>query len=198
MGDIERNASGNGNLGNNSSANQTEENEPLWYVLRVQSGKEDRIERTLNRMKEQHEEIYEIVTPKEKVTEIKAGKREVIDKKIYPGYIFIKMQLNDEIWYQIKMIDGIGDFVGTDKPTPLSETDVNRVFNLVKKASDEQPALNVTFNKGDIVRVKGGPFENFEGTVEEINMKKGTIKVSMVIFGRPTNVELEYWQVEKV
>ncbi|MBI4243803.1 MAG: transcription termination/antitermination factor NusG [Planctomycetes bacterium] len=184
---------------NQSSGDKSSDvsNELRWYVLRVQSGREEKAERLLNALKSKMSEIDSVVIPQEKVTEIKGGKRTLIEKKLYPGYIFIRMKLTDDVWYNIRQTEGLGLFMGMDKPMPLSEIDVSKVFNLIQK-SDKEPTLNVTFQKGDTVRVKGGPFESFEGSVEELNIKKGMVKVSMVVFGRPTNVELEYWQLEKV
>lgn len=182
------------------SETQTEhpvQNESRWYAIKVQSGFEDKVEALLNSFRVGEGPVSEVVVPKQKVTEVKGGKREVIEKKIYPGYVFVNMRLTDEMWYKIRSTKGVGNFVGLGKPMPLSQGDVNKIFKLIEK-SDKEPALNVTFQKGDTVRVKDGPFESFEGTVEELNIKKGTVKVSMVVFGRPTAVELDYWQLEKV
>lgn len=182
---------------NETKTERAIQDESRWYVIKVQFGFEDKVEQLLNSFKGGDGPVSEVVVPKQKVTEVKGGKREVIEKKIYPGYVFVNMKLTDDMWYKIRSTKGVGNFVGLGKPMPMSQGDVNKIFKLVEK-SDKEPVLNVTFQKGDTVRVKDGPFESFEGTVEELNIKKGTVKVSMVVFGRPTDVELDYWQLEKV
>jgi transcriptional antiterminator NusG len=136
------------------------------------------------------------------VAEIKGGKRRVRERKKYPGYIFIELevdeknQLVDKAWYLIRETSGIGDFVGPgSKPSPMSDREVEKMLGDAEKR-EGAPQVKIDFKLGDSVKIKQGPFENFDGIVEEVFPNKGIVKVIVTIFGRPTPVELEYWQVE--
>jgi transcriptional antiterminator NusG len=177
---------------------QDEPSEQNWYVIRVHSGKEEKVKESLERTvkaKSLENEISRIIVPIEKITEIRGGKKTVKEKKLYPGYIVIKMNMNERTWFAIRETPGVGDFLGLKKPIPMSAREVERILNLM---SGEQPRIKIDFQKGDTVSVKEGPFENFEGVVEEIDTEKGIVTISLTIFGRSTKVDLEYWQVEKV
>jgi transcriptional antiterminator NusG len=170
-----------------------------WYVVRVQSGREEKIRDSLQRrIKEKGLErhIGRVIVPTERITEIKAGKKSVREKKMYPGYIMIEMELNEKTWYAVRETPGIGDFLGLKEPICVPQHEVDRIL-AETLASEERPKIKIEFRKGDSVRIKEGPFENFDGTVEEINPTKGLITVAITIFGRLTKVELEYWQVER-
>lgn len=174
-----------------------------WYVLKVQSNRENSIrEAILRRIKiaglEEH--IAEIVVPTEKVTEMKGGKKRVMEKKFYPGYIICRLRLDHETWFTIRETPGVGDFVGAGgKPVPMSTDDVAKMLGRKEKAAEEkQPRLQINFEKGDRVKIKEGAFENFEGDVDEVIESKGLVRVMVNVFNRPTPVELEYWQVEPV
>jgi transcription termination/antitermination protein NusG len=174
-----------------------------WYVARVQTGKEEKIKDTLEKhIKSLGLEslITRVIVPQEKIAEIKGGKKKVSSKKLYPSYLMIEMELTDDTWLAIKEVPGIGDFVGgRTKPAPLEQHEVDKMLILESDiASDKAPDLKIKFKKGDNVRIKEGPFENFDGNVEEINPTKGNVKVIINIFGRATPVELEYWQLEPV
>ena len=172
-----------------------------WYVIRVQSGREERVRGNLIRRVKQaglEHRIGQVVLPSENVTDLKGGKRKVTKKKIYPGYLLVEMDLDENVWFLIRETPGFGDFVGShQQPTPMTETEVRQVLGEME-ASKEKPKLAVTFGKGDRVKIKQGPFENFDGAVEEVNPEKGMIKVVVTIFGRATPVELGYWEVEPV
>lgn len=172
-----------------------------WYVIRVQSGREERVRTNLIRRVKQaglEARIGQVVLPSENVTDLKGGKRKVTKKKIYPGYLLVEMDLDENVWFLIRETPGFGDFVGShQQPTPMTETEVRQVLGEME-ASKEKPKLAVTFGKGDRVKIKQGPFENFDGAVEEVNPEKGMIKVVVTIFGRATPVELGYWEVEPV
>jgi transcriptional antiterminator NusG len=143
--------------------------------------------------------VKQVIIPTERLTEIKGGKRTVVEKKLFPGYIMIQMDMNEESWIAIRQIPGVGDFLGTTDPTPLPEHEAQKLLTSSSQAVEAaKPQVRVEFHKGDTVRVKEGPFENFEGQVEEISEQKGLVTVAMTIFGRPTKVELEYWQLERV
>lgn len=178
-----------------------------WYVLRVASNKEgkvrDALERKIKIEKIDHH-VGRIVVPTQKEKRMRAGTARIIDKKLYPGYVFVEMATDadgsivEDVWFLIKETSGVGDFIGSGgKPSPMPLADVERML-AVAIQHDETPALaNLAFKKGDKVKVREGPFENFEGEVEDINSQKGTVRVIVTIFGRATPIEIEYWQVEQ-
>ena len=142
--------------------------------------------------------ISQILVPKEQVSEIKAGKKTISQRKFFPGYILIEMELSDNSWYFIKSIPGVTGFVGAGaKPLPLRDDEIGAILKQTQEAK-EKPTPKVLFEKGENVRVIDGPFMNFTGTIEDTNPAKGKIKVMILIFGRATPVELEIWQVEKM
>ncbi len=172
-----------------------------WYVIHAQTGYEDRIKTVLEAKVKAgltKDAISQILVPIEQVSEIKAGKKRISQRKFFPGYILVEMELNDEAWYLIKSIPGVTGFVGAgSRPLPLKEDEIETILKQAKDAKDK-PTPKVIFEKGEAVRVTDGPFTNFNGTIEEANVAKGKIKVMISIFGRATPVELETWQVEKV
>lgn len=171
-----------------------------WYVLKVQSNREDSIRDSIvKRIKIQglDEFVNEVVVPVEKVTEIKDGKKKVVERKFYPGYIMIHVELNDDIWFVLRETPGVGDFINAGgKPLPMTAQDVAKMLGRQTESEQQAPRIQFKFNKGDRVKIKEGTFENFEGDVDEINESKGLVRVMIKIFNRPTPVELEYWQVE--
>lgn len=174
-----------------------------WYVLKVQSNRENSIrEAILRRIKIAglEDRVADVVVPTEKVTEMKGGKKRVMERKFYPGYIICRLILDEETWFTIRETPGVGDFVGAGgKPVPMSADDVARMLGRKEKAEEEkQPRLRISFEKGDRVKIKEGAFENFEGEVDEVIESKGLVRVMVQVFGRPTPVEVEYWQVEPV
>lgn len=172
-----------------------------WYVIHTQTGYEDRVKTTLEAKVKAglaKEAVSQILVPIEQVSEVKAGKKRISQRKFFPGYILVEMELTDESWYLIKSIPGVTGFVGAgSKPLPLREEEIDAILKQAKEAK-EKPTPKVIFEKGESVRVNEGPFTNFNGTIEEVNPSKGKIKVMISIFGRATPVELETWQVEKV
>ncbi|MEQ8763373.1 MAG: transcription termination/antitermination protein NusG [Planctomycetota bacterium] len=172
-----------------------------WFVIRVQSGKEDRVKESLTaRIKAMgwEEHFGRILVPSESITEIKGGRKRVVSRKIYPGYIMVELQLSDDAWFLIRETPGIGDFVGPHmQPVPMRDSEIAKLLGEVESQQEEsQPKLKIDFEKGDSVKIKEGPFENFDGVVEEVVPTKGIVRVIVTIFGRATEVELEYWQVE--
>lgn len=172
-----------------------------WYVVHTQTGREEHVKTTLEARALQHQmndKIAQVLIPTEKVSEIKAGKKKISTRKFFPGYVLVEMEMTDETWYLVKNTPGVSGFIGSGKkPLPLRESEVN---GIIKQAEEkkEKPTPKVIFEKGENVRVKEGPFVNFNGTIEEVNPNKGKLKVLVAIFGRTTPVELEYWQVEKL
>jgi transcriptional antiterminator NusG len=174
-----------------------------WYVLKVQSNRERSIRDNLVRRIHQEglDEFFgEIVIPTEKVVETKGGKKRVAEHKLFPGYLMVQMVLNDETWYLVRSTSGVGDFTGSaGKPIPMQEHEIKRMLGLEQTKKEEGPLkVKVDFQTGDHVKIKDGAFESFEGTIETIDEANGKITVLIQIFGRPTPVDLEYWQVERV
>jgi transcription termination/antitermination protein NusG len=182
-----------------------------WYAIRVQSNKEDSVKRNLERkvqLRGLGEKIKEVVVPTEKIAEIKNGKKRTRTVKTYPGYVLANMQMDDETWLFVRETLGVGDFVGAGaakpaagqmipKPFPLRPEEVSKIFGAAA-APGEAAKIKIQFQVGDKVKIKEGPFENFDGVVEDINEQKGLVRVVVTIFGRATPVELQYWQVESV
>lgn len=176
-----------------------------WYILKVQVNREDTIRAALlRRIKiEGLEECFdEIVVPTEEVAEFnKSGKRKIVRRKLYPGYIMVHMVVNDDTWFLVRETPGVGDFTGSSgKPTPMITRDVERILRLGAAQEDGggQIKTAIPFKSGDRVRVKDGHFQNFEGEVDSIDEANGRITVMINIFNRSTPVELEHWQVESV
>jgi transcription termination/antitermination protein NusG len=187
------------------AAEEEEENVQQWYILKVQVNREESIRRALERrVKVAGLERFfgEIVIPTEDVAEYnKSGKRRIVKKKLYPGYLMIHLALNDDTWFLVRETPGIGDFTGSaGKPTPMAAHEVQRIVMATKgvEAGETPVKTAIPFKPGDRVRVKEGYFENFEGDVESIDEANGRITVMINIFGRSTPVELEHWQVESV
>ncbi len=172
-----------------------------WYVLRVQSGREDRVCDNLNKRikaEQMEERIQRVLVPTETVSEIKNGKKRNDRRKIYPGYLLVHMEMSDDVWFLIRETPGIGDFVGAHgSPAPMEPHEVDRLLGDMERTS-ERPKIKIQFQKGESVKIKEGPFESFDGIVDEVFPDKGIVKVIVTIFGRPTPVELEYWQVEAI
>jgi transcriptional antiterminator NusG len=177
--------------------------ELVWYVLKVQSSREDTIRDALQRrVKIQGLQRFfgQIVVPTEKITEIRNNKKRVVERKTYPGYIMVQMELNEKTWFLVRETPGVGDFVGAHgTPTKMTEAEVSQMLHQEEeKTTAETPKVRIDVERGDRVKIKDGPFENFEGTVEEVIEGRGLIKVMLTIFNRPTPVDLEYWQVERI
>lgn len=172
-----------------------------WYVIRVASNREERVRDNLLiavRSKGLEDKISSVLVPTETVTEIKGGKKRVVHRKIYPGYVMVEMELDDETWFLVKETPGIGDFVGPDRsPQPMEPHEVENILTGMKE-TEESPQLKIEYNVGDRIKIREGPFANFNGIVDEVNSAKGLVRVIVTIFGRETPVDMEYWQVEPV
>ncbi|MDA7978047.1 MAG: transcription termination/antitermination protein NusG [Pirellulales bacterium] len=177
--------------------------EMKWYILKVQSNREDSIRDALvRRMKIAGLEncVSQVIVPKESITEFKGGRKRVRKHKIYPGYIVVHMVINEETWFLVRETPGIGDFTGAaGKPTPMLPSEVERIKELEKPEEEKQKEkINVTYELGERVKVTEGNFLNMEGEVEAVDATNQRITVLIQIFGRPTPVELEYWQVQRI
>ncbi len=178
-----------------------------WYVLRVASNREDQVCEALKRkvkIENLSDRIGRILVPTQREKRMRGGIARVFDRKLYPGYVFVEMateedgSVPEDIWFMIKETMSVGDFIGSDgKPTPMKTHDVEKMLNIVEKSA-EQPTLAgmAGMKKGDPIKVKEGPFENFEGEIDEVFPDKGQVRVIVTIFGRATPIELEYWQIE--
>jgi transcriptional antiterminator NusG len=173
-----------------------------WYILKVQSNRERSIAEALERKMriEGLDRFFDqVIVPTEKVTEFKGGKKKIVERKLYPGYIVVHMHINDDTWFAVRETSGVGDFTGAGgKPTPMLAHEVSRIIQTEEEETAEAPKLDIKFSSGDKVKVKEGNFENFEGEVNTIDEASGRVTVMINIFGRSTPVELEYWQIEGV
>ena len=177
-----------------------------FFVLRVASNKEDRVREALARkvkIEGLEPHVGRILVPSERVRTVKLGQKRESDRKLYPGYVFIELELDkngmipEKVWFTIKETEGVGDFIGSNgKPTPMSPKDQAKMLEEAERK--EEPVSPVAFHKGDKIRVNNGAFQNFEGEVDEVIPDKGMVRIITTIFGRPTPLELEYWQIEKV
>ncbi|MGI9569147.1 MAG: transcription termination/antitermination protein NusG [Desulfobulbia bacterium] len=172
-----------------------------WYIIHVYSGFENKVKAALEERiaTSAHEDKFgEIVVPTEEIVELVKGKRKTSARKFYPGYILVRMELDDETWHIVNDTAKVTGFLGGRRePTPLSEKEADRILNRME-AGKLKPQPKYFFESGDEVRVIDGPFNNFNGTVQEVNPEKGKIKVLVSIFGRSTPVELEFVQVQKL
>ncbi|MBX3459574.1 MAG: transcription termination/antitermination factor NusG [Planctomycetes bacterium] len=189
----------------------------MWYCLRVQSSREEKIKENLEKRVKARglEHLFErMIIPMETVQEIKGGKKRERKRKMHPGYLYLEIEteenkaesadlrwrINGDAYHLIRETPGVGDFVGDrDQPVPMTEDDVRRILRIAEPAEEgEEKVVKVEFNKGDAVKIKDGPFNGFEGHVDEVDPEAGRVHVIVTIFGRATPVPLEYWQVEKV
>jgi len=172
-----------------------------WYVVHTKTGYEDRVKIALEKFVKQkkiEEAIAQVMIPTEKVSEVKGGKKRVMQRKFFPGYILVEMELTDKTWHIIKRTPGVSGFIKSgSRPVALREEEIKAILKQAESAQ-EKPTPKVKFEKGEGIRVTNGPFMNFTGAVEEVYPGKGKLKAVISIFGRTTPVELEYWQVEKL
>ena len=173
-----------------------------WYVVHAYSGYEKSVQRALlERIARAGMEnsFGEILVPVEEVVEMKSGQKSISERKFFPGYVLVEMDMSDESWHLVKNTDKVTGFVGGTvmKPTPISAKEVQNILNQIQEGI-EKPKPKILFEAGEAIRVKDGPFTDFHGNVEDVNYDKSKLKVSVSIFGRPTPVELDFNQVEKV
>lgn len=172
-----------------------------WYVIHTQTGSENKAKAGLEkRIKTTMLEKYidEVIIPTEQVAEIRGGKKRITERKFFPGYIIIKMEMNKESWYLVKSTPGITGFIGPGRrPTSISKAEVDAILRRTEDA-ETKPTPKTVFEVDESIKIAQGPFVNFNGVVMEVYPERGKLKVSVSIFGRSTLVELEYWQVEKI
>jgi len=173
-----------------------------WYVVHVYSGFEKKIAQQIKEQAAQKglgDQFDEILVPSEEVTEVRRGQKINSERKFFPGYVLVKMEMSDEAWHLVKDTPKVTGFLGNkNKPSPITEAEAQRIVNQVKEGVDKPRKPAVVFEIGEQVRVADGPFASFSGHVEEVDEQRARLKVAVSIFGRPTPVELEFGQVEKV
>jgi transcriptional antiterminator NusG len=173
-----------------------------WYVVHAYSGMEKAVERNLRERIERsgmQSKFGRILVPTEEVVELKGGKKSVTQRRFFPGYVMVEMIMDDDTWHLVKHTSKVTGFVGgaRNRPAPISEAEVMKIVNQMQEGIDK-PRPKVLWQVGELVRVKDGPFTDFNGAVEEVNYEKSKVRVSVTIFGRATPVELDFAQVEKV
>jgi transcriptional antiterminator NusG len=175
------------------------ENEKHWYVIHTYSGHEERVKKNLEqriKFMDSGDDIVQVVIPTEDEIEVRGGRRRTVTKKILPGYVLVQMNMDESSWSVVRNTPGVTGFVGSGNiPTPLQE---NEVSEILKQMTAEAPKVKVGFRKGQSVRVTDGPFIDFVGIVDEINMEKGKVKVLLSLFGQETPVELDFLQIDKL
>lgn len=169
-----------------------------WYVLHTYSGYENKVKKTIESRIEAYDledRVFEIVVPTQEEIEIRNGQRHNVQKKVFPGYVLVRMTIDEETWYQLRNTPGVTGFISiNNKPVPLGEEEAS---NILKGMAAEAPKVAVTFALGDTVRIIDGPFADFRGQIDEINHERGKIKVLVSFFGRETPVELDFLQAER-
>lgn len=182
----------------------TEESSPRWYIVHAYSGQEERVKKNLELRIETmdvSDKIFEVIVPTEEEIEIKDGQRIPVPRKVFPGYIMVRMEMDDESWHVVRNTPGVTGFVSAEdenekrpKPVPLEEDEVKNILNQMESAT---PRVRVGFSKGQVVRITDGPFVDFMGSVDEVYPERGKVKVLVSFFGRETPVELDFLQVER-
>lgn len=172
-----------------------------WYVVHAYSGYEKSVQRALKDRIERagmQDKFGQILVPVEEVIEMKSGQRSISERKFFPGYVLVEMEMSDDSWHLVKNTEKVTGFVGGSamKPTPISQKEVDNILHQIQEGV-EKPKPKILFEIGEAVRVKEGPFTDFHGNVEDVNYDKSKLRVSVSIFGRPTPVELDFNQVEK-
>ena len=172
-----------------------------WYVVHAFSGFEKQVQRSLTERiaRAEMEDMFgDILVPTEEVVEMKGGQKRRSDRKFFPGYVLVEMEMNDETWHLVKEVPKVMGFIGgtSDRPAAITEKEANTILSRVQEGVDK-PRPKILFEPGEMVRVVDGPFNDFNGTVEEVNYEKNRLRVAVLIFGRSTPVELDFHQVEK-
>ena len=179
---------------------------PRWYAVQTLSNQEQKAKKYLDKfiaVEEMEDYVFDVLMPVETVTEVKSGKKLTKNRKFYPGYVFVNMRLYDDDgkllqkpWYFVREAQGVINFVGGERPSPLKKSEIERILTQVEDAEGKEKP-KIEYDIGEMVKVNDGPFDNLVGKIEEIDPDRGRLKVSVSIFGRYTPVELEYWQVER-
>ncbi len=180
---------------------QNDEIKKRWYVIHAYSGFEDYVVRSLDeriKIRGLESRFGEIIVPTEEVVEMRGGKKKTFNRKFFPGYVLVQMDLDDVTWHLVRSIPKVLGFIGgtAEKPAPITDKEANNILRRIEE-NDSKPTPKILFEPGEVVRVKEGPFADFNGVVHDVNYEKSRLRVSVSIFGRSTPVELEFNQVEK-
>jgi len=177
---------------------------PRWYIVHTYSGQEDRVKKNLDQRIETmdlKDKIFEVIVPTEEEIEIRYGQRRSVQRKMYAGYLIVRMVMDDESWYVVRNTPGVTGFISSEderekrpKPVPLEQIEVERILS---QMTSDTPRVRIGFEKGDAVRIKDGPFADFMGTVDDVNEDRGKVRVLVSFFGRETPVDLDFLQLEK-
>jgi len=182
----------------NEAGSTVEATPGQWYVLHTYSGYENKVKKSIETRIEAldlSDRVYDIVVPTQDEIEIRSGQRHTVQKKVFPGYVLVRMEMDDDTWYALRNTPGVTGFVNINNvPIPLPDTEVQ---NILKGMTAEAPRVRITFQVGDTVRITDGPFADFRGEIDEINQEKGKIRVLVSFFGRETPVELDFLQAER-
>jgi transcriptional antiterminator NusG len=181
-----------------AAGGESEVQQGQWYVLHTYSGYENKVKKTIESRIEAYDlddRVFEVVVPTQEEIEIRNGQRHTVQKKVFPGYVLVRMDIDEETWYQLRNTPGVTGFISiNNKPVPLGDEEAR---SILKGMAAEAPKVSVSFQLGDSVRIIDGPFADFRGQIDEINNEKGKIKVLVSFFGRETPVELDFLQAEK-
>ncbi|HET8690039.1 MAG TPA: transcription termination/antitermination protein NusG [Candidatus Saccharimonadales bacterium] len=181
------------------SSNKRYDSSRAWYAVHTYSGYEEKVAESIGQRVESvdmADKIFDVLVPKEKQIEIKNGKRKIVEKKIFQGYVLVEMKMTEDAWYIIRNTPGVTGFVGSGTdPTPVSDAEISKIK---KRMGVEEPKHHINFSEGEVVNIIDGPFKGFDGSISEIDTQKGKIKVMVSMFGRETPVELDALQVKKV
>lgn len=193
---------GEGRGGEQLDATAATPNKKRWYAVHAYSGMEKSVRRALLERIERagmRDKFGEILVPTEEVVEVKGGQKSVTERRFFPGYILVEMEMTDETWHLVKNTNKVTGFIGgkSNKPTPIPAKEIEKIMQQMQEGV-AKPRPKVLYEVGELVRIKDGPFADFNGNVEEVNYEKSRVRVSVTIFGRSTPVELEFGQVEKV
>ena len=184
--------------GDEPGAEETPDDGREWYVVHCYSGYENKVHHAIEQRIEtmgMQDKIFDVVVPTEEEIEVREGKRRTVERRVFPGYILVQMKMDEDSWYVVRNTPGVTGFVGMgNQPTPLRPEEVNQIM---RRMEAESPKVKVTFKPGQKVRIVDGPFNDFIGTVSEIDMEKAKVRVMVSFFGRDTPVELDFLQVEK-
>ncbi len=170
-----------------------------WYVIQARSGKEETVVKMLTHranLEGMEYKFEEIVVPTEEVVEMRGGVKHRSERKFFPGYVLVRMEMDDQTWHLVKNTPNVLGFIGGEKPAPIPDAEADKILQRVQEGA-EKPKPKILFEAGEVVRVTDGPFADFNGVVEDVNYEKSRLRVAVLIFGRSTPVELEFSQVEK-
>jgi len=175
--------------------------EKKWYIINTYTGHEEKVKRHINKTIEGTsiaDKIGEVLIPKKEIVVLRKGKKQILEREFFPGYVIINLNFDKETYWMIKNIPGVTDFLGGEKPVPLVEDELKKIIDMVKNKEGQEAKPEISFRQGDQIRIIDGPFDNFMGIVENTDEPKQKVKVMVTIFGRSTPVELDFLQVEKL